>query len=116
MQRATARTKTTRPASALRNLDGTVSRCFASSVCSNVPWKAKAHGVRVTGAGRSEVAEWEEPRHPGPAVAWVVPHITTPCNTFTHICPTADHASAPGCAKSAYVQGFRRGMQFWARA
>jgi hypothetical protein len=31
----------------VRNFDGTVSRFFASSVCSKVPWKAKVHAVLV---------------------------------------------------------------------
>src|SRR4051812_12830289 len=106
MQRSTARTKTTRPASALRNLDGTVSRSFASSVCSNVPWKAKAHGVRVTGAGRSEVAEWEEPRHPGPAVAWCcTPHR----HTLQHLYPVLSHCGplkdTAMCQKGACAGG-----------
>jgi hypothetical protein len=69
MQRSTPLTRKARPARAPRNLEGTVSRCLASSVCSKVPWKAKAHAVRLVGrSSRSEVAEWEEPRHPGPAV------------------------------------------------
>ena len=37
------RTRNTLPASAARNLAGTVSRFLASSECSKVPWKAKAH-------------------------------------------------------------------------
>ena len=43
MQGSTPRTRNTPPASADRNLAGTVSRFFASSECSKVPWKAKAH-------------------------------------------------------------------------
>src|SRR6188472_4362812 len=46
MQGSTPRTRKTLPLSAARNFDGTVSRFFASSVCSKVPWKAKAHVVR----------------------------------------------------------------------
>src|SRR5215203_1506027 len=69
MQRSGPFTRKTLPANCARNFDGTVSRCFASSVCSKLPLKAKAH---VSGgpvkSSRSEVAEWEEPRHPGPAV------------------------------------------------
>src|SRR4051812_29674061 len=69
MQRSGPLTRKTLPASWARKRDGTESRCFASSVCSKLPLKAKAHGVRESGeSSRSEVAEWEEPRHPGPAV------------------------------------------------
>src|SRR5688572_25375539 len=70
MQRSTAFTRKTRPARAARNFDGTVSRFFASSVCSKVPWNAKAHAVWSGREWRSRtgVAEWEEPRHHGPAV------------------------------------------------
>src|SRR3954454_11104397 len=46
MQRSTPFTRKTDPASWVRNFDGTVSRCFASSVCSKLPLKAKAHVVR----------------------------------------------------------------------
>src|SRR5437764_13073771 len=67
MQGSTPRTRNTFPLSAARNFDGTVSRFFASSVWSKVPWKAKAHVLAAKGVSRSEVAEWEEPRHPGPA-------------------------------------------------
>src|SRR5688500_11189993 len=71
MQRSRPLTRKTRPASAARNFDGTVSRFFASSVCSKVPWKAKAHAHAVlvrAEVSRTAVAEWEEPRHHGPAV------------------------------------------------
>src|SRR3712207_8526388 len=56
---------------------------------SNVPWKAKAHAVsrwecaahRYCEVSRTEVAEWEEPRHPGPAVHDglypTLPHLAT---------------------------------------
>src|SRR4051794_31678475 len=43
MQGSGPRTRNTLPASAARNRDGTVSRFLASSECSKVPWKAKAH-------------------------------------------------------------------------
>src|SRR3954469_77683 len=43
MQGSGPRTRNTLPASAARNLAGTVSRFLASSECSKVPWKAKAH-------------------------------------------------------------------------
>src|SRR3954464_15973673 len=43
MQGSAPRTRKTPPASAARNLAGIVSRFFASSECSKVPWKAKAH-------------------------------------------------------------------------
>ena len=46
MQRSTPFTRKTLPASCARNFDGTVSRFFASSVWSWMPWKAKAHVVR----------------------------------------------------------------------
>src|SRR5215217_9753920 len=37
---------------------------------------------------RTEVAEWEEPRHPGPAVHEVLPHFTPLCNTIIVHRPT----------------------------
>src|SRR5919107_12774 len=78
------RTRNTFPDRAARNFAGIVSRFFASSVCSKVPWKA-IHVPEVLGASRTEVAEWEEPRHPGPAVrADVYPtlsHFATPRST-----------------------------------
>src|SRR4051794_39272714 len=43
MQGSGPRTRNTLPARAARNLAGTVSRFLASSECSKVPWKAKAH-------------------------------------------------------------------------
>src|SRR5919206_4762548 len=43
MQGSAPCTRKTPPASAARKRAGTVSRFFASSVCSKVPWKAKAH-------------------------------------------------------------------------
>jgi len=43
MQGSDPRTRNTPPASAARNFAGIVSRFFASSECSKVPWKAKAH-------------------------------------------------------------------------
>src|SRR3954454_15623870 len=46
MQRSTPFTRKTVPDNWVRNFDGTVSRCFASSVCSKLPLKAKAHVVR----------------------------------------------------------------------
>src|SRR4051794_38818298 len=49
MQRSTPLTRKTGPASCMRNFEGTVSRCFASSVCSKLPLKAKAHVVRKEG-------------------------------------------------------------------
>src|SRR5215208_5572293 len=55
MQRSGPFTRNTLPASWARNFDGTVSRCFASSVCSKLPLKAKAHvwGSRVDPRWRS---------------------------------------------------------------
>src|SRR3954469_14386493 len=69
MQGSDPCTRNTPPASAARNFAGIVSRFFASSECSKVPWKAKAHEFQqgAKGFSRSEVAEWEEPRHLGPA-------------------------------------------------
>src|SRR5215212_9268644 len=67
MQGSAPRTRNTLPARAARNRDGTVSRFLASSECSKVPWKAKAHVGRRREFSRSRVVEWEEPRHPGPA-------------------------------------------------
>src|SRR3954447_11129393 len=43
MQGSDPCTRNTPPASAARNFAGIVSRFFASSECSKVPWKAKAH-------------------------------------------------------------------------
>src|SRR5215210_3986084 len=51
MQRSGPLTRKTLPASCARNFDGTVSRCFASSVCSKLPLKAKAHVVRGVPVG-----------------------------------------------------------------
>src|ERR671915_111725 len=46
MQGSTPRTRNPLPASAARNFAGTVRRFLASSECSKVPWKAKAHVPR----------------------------------------------------------------------
>ena len=58
-------------------------------------------------SSRSEVAEWEEPRHPGPAVDGKLPHIVPLCNTSAHFglravvrptphrCVSAAHAAIP---------------------
>src|SRR5947209_898024 len=48
---------TTPPASAARNFDGTVSRCFASSACSKVPRKIKgSHADERKGAEMNKCA------------------------------------------------------------
>src|SRR5215210_6772565 len=52
MQGSEPRTRKTPPASTARNFAGTVSRFLASSECSKVPWKAKAH-VRAQGEVQS---------------------------------------------------------------
>src|SRR5215211_1394511 len=70
--RSTPRASTTPSARVARNLAGTVRRFLASSVYSKVPRKATGDvpggGVRIPSVVvRTEVAEWEEPRHPGPA-------------------------------------------------
>src|SRR5918997_6004928 len=89
MHGSIAFTRYTRPAGAVRNFDGTVSRFFASSVCSKVPWNAKAHAVGpATGVSRTAVAEWEEPRHHGPAVTW---GCTPLCPTLQHLCRLPSH-------------------------
>src|SRR5918998_6237514 len=54
MQGSTPRTRNTLPARAARNFAGTVNRFLASSECSKVPWKAKAHvpkGQSIRGGG-----------------------------------------------------------------
>src|SRR3954453_18424641 len=90
MQRSTPLTRNTGPASCARNFDGTVSRCFASRVCSKLPLKAKAHGVRESGASKSirggGVGGAPPPRTG--CSSWKVPHFVPLCNTFLFIRPT----------------------------
>src|SRR4051794_36664267 len=81
MQGSTPRTRNTFPLSAARNFDGTVSRFFASSVCSKVPWKAKAH---VLAARESVDPRWRSGRSPATPDRLrnvKVPHFPPLCNT-----------------------------------
>src|SRR3954453_10156146 len=90
MQRSTPLTRNTGPASCARNFDGTVSRCFASRVCSKLPLKAKAHGVRESGASKSirggGVGGAPPPRTG--CSSWKVPHFVPLCNTILFVRPT----------------------------
>src|SRR5215203_1690311 len=90
MQRSTPLTRNTGPASCARNFDGTVSRCFASSVCSKLPLKAKAHGVRESG-GVESIRGGGVGGAPPPRTgcsSWKVPHFAPLCNTIVFIRPT----------------------------
>src|SRR3954449_1959966 len=96
MQRSTPLTRKTGPASCARNFDGTVSRCFASSVCSKLPLKAKAHGVRESG-GVESIRGGGVGGAPPPRTgcsSWKVPHSLPLRNTILVMCPT-DHESGP---------------------
>src|ERR1700741_2190272 len=87
MQGSTPRTRNTFPARAARNFAGTVSRFLASSECSKVPWKAKAHVL----SGWSVDPGWRggrSPATPDRLREWNVPHYAPLCNTFLVICPT----------------------------
>src|SRR3954468_18210306 len=89
MQRSTPLTRKTGPASCVRNFDGTVSRCFASSVCSKLPLKAKAHVVRKEGVEsiRGGGGGGAPPPRTG-CSAGKLPHSVPLCNTNIVIRPT----------------------------
>src|SRR5215208_6677660 len=89
MQRSGPRTRNTLPASWARNFDGTVSRCFASSVCSKLPLKAKAHEVRREGVEsiRGGGVGGAPPPRTG-CSRGNVPHSAPLCNTTVVIRPT----------------------------
>src|SRR5436190_8331265 len=89
MQRSTPLTRNTGPASCARNFDGTVSRCFASSVCSKLPLKAKAHVVRKEGVEsiRGGGVGGAPPPRTG-CSAGKLPHYVPLCNTNVVIRPT----------------------------
>ena len=89
MQRSTPLTRNTGPASCARNFDGTVSRCFASSVCSKLPLKAKAH-VQPMGGSRVD-PRWRSGRSPATPTgcsSGKLPHNVPLCNTIVVIRPT----------------------------
>src|SRR6476469_2278473 len=89
MQRSTPLTRNTGPASCVRNFEGTVSRCFASSVCSKLPLKAKAHVVRTEGVEsiRGGGVGGAPPPRTGCSVG-KLPHSVPLCNTIVVIRPT----------------------------
>src|SRR3954453_2064540 len=103
MQRSTPLTRKTGPASCVRNFDGTVSRCLASSVCSKLPLKAKAHGVRREGVEsiRGGGVGGAPPPRTG-CSRGKVPHSAPLCNTTVVICPT-DAGECP-CADAFSLQ------------
>src|SRR3954453_1461100 len=89
MQRSPPLTRKTGPASCVRNFDGTVSRGFASSVCSKLPLKAKAHWVRreeVESIGGGGVGGAPPPRTG--CSAGKLPHYVPLCNPNVVIRPT----------------------------
>src|SRR5918994_521245 len=89
MQGSAPRTRNTLPARAARNLAGIVSRFLASSECSKVPWKAKAHVFLREGV--SVDPGWRSGRSPATRDrlrSWNVPHSAPLCNTILVIRPT----------------------------
>ena len=78
--------RTTPPANAARNRAGTVSRCFASSECSKVPFEGQGFSSREE--DRTRVAGWEEPCHPG--------SMNRCGTTLTHSLPQCN----PNCIRS----------------
>src|ERR1044072_6076335 len=108
MQRSTPLTRKTGPASCVRNFDGTVSRCFASSVCSKLPLKAKAHVVRkeegvesIRGGGVGGAP----PPRPGCSVG-KLPHSVPLCNTNIVIRPTELEPGLRSNSFSLQTRGF----------
>src|SRR4051812_24025141 len=99
MQRSTPLTRKTEPASCVRNFDGTVSRCFASSVCSKLPLKAKAHWVRREGVEsiRGGGVGGAPPPRTGCSTG-KLPHYVPLCNTNRVIHPTKLR-TGPGSAR-----------------
>src|SRR5919205_1287280 len=80
-------TRKTPPASSVRKRDGTVKRFLASSVCSKVPLKAKAH---ASGEGSVD-PRWRSGRSPATPDRLRdgnVPHIVPLCNTHPALRPT----------------------------
>ena len=61
-----------------------LSRFFASSECSKWPRNANLRCPSQERV-RTEVAEWEEPRHSGPLMRATVPHFAP---TLQHMSPT----------------------------
>src|SRR6185295_9730277 len=110
MQRSTPLTRKTGPASCARNFDGTVSRCFASSVCSKLPLKAKAHEVRWEGVEsiRGGGVGGAPPPRTG-CSAGKLPHSVPLCNTIVVICPTKLERSPFADDFSLQIAGFLRG-------
>src|SRR5688572_7082909 len=60
---------------------------------------------------RTEVAEWEEPRHPGPAWHEVLPHFIPLCNTIVVNCPTRLESWTDVGPESACLQAIRGGTE-----
>src|SRR3954463_2404604 len=111
MQRSTPLTRNTGPASCARNFDGTVSRCFASSVCSKLPLKAKAHGVRESGSSesiRGGGVGGAPPPRTGCSVG-KLPHSVPLCNTIIVIRPTKLEGSPQSDGLSLQTRGFPGG-------
>src|ERR1044071_1095733 len=108
MQGSGPRTRNTLPASAARKRDGTVSRFLASSECSKVPWKAKAHGG---GEGSSVDPGRRSGRSPATRDRlreWNVPHTVPLCNTIIDFCPTRLESGHLPDPKVARLQVFQR--------
>ena len=62
----------------------------------------------------TEVAEWEEPRHPGPVVG-KLPHFPPQCNTSFYLVPTRTfRASTEAIAPQAAVQTGEMGEELHA--
>src|SRR4051812_8705724 len=98
-----------------RNLDGMVSRCLASRLCSKVPVKAKAHvrsrsrrnGQSIPGGGVGGAPP------PGNGFArGKVPHFVPLCNTEPVQRPTLTIREAVVGREVSDLQGFRRGAVF----
>src|ERR671933_519474 len=108
MQGSTPLTRNTFPLSAARNFDGTVSRFFASSVCSKVPWKAKAH---VLHARESVDPRWRSGRSPATPDRLrnaKLPHFPPLCKTILVQCPTRVRFGPDADVGRGHLQRIRR--------
>src|SRR5918992_30014 len=141
MQGSTPRTRNTLPASAARNLAGTVSRFLASSECSKVPWKAKAHvsgswrrvqSIRGGGVGGAPPprtgfasATYPTPSHSATQMSTFVPRDLNPVTSRTSIwlisrpfilgSRWADPRGVGARADAVGVRGRGRGLRLRAR-
>src|SRR3954453_13342329 len=111
MQRSTPLTRKTGPASCVRNFEGTVSRCFASSVCSKLPLKAKAHVVRKEGVEsiRGGGVGGAPPPRTG-CSAGKLPHSVPLCNTNSVFRPTKLEAGPVSDRFPLQIRGFYGGL------